>query len=159
MRTRQIQITRLTVALFALASCLFLLASRAEASPPFNGRIAFESERDGNKEIYTMNPDGTGQVNVSNNPAVDVNPSWSPDGTKIAFDSTRDGNAEIYVMNANGAFQTRLTNNTVSDQAPSFSPDGTKILFQRHVNGIAQILLMNATGSIPILLTSTGPNF
>jgi Tol biopolymer transport system component len=93
------------------------------------GRIAFVSNRDGNDEIYVMNADGTNHINLTNNPASDDFPSWSPDGTKIAFDSYRDGNYEIYVMNADGTNQTRLTNNPEKDCAPSWSPDGSRIAF------------------------------
>ena len=51
------------------------------AYPGGNGRIAFESSRDGNLEIYSMNPDGSGQTNLTNDPAEDTDPVWSPDGT------------------------------------------------------------------------------
>ncbi len=47
-----------------------------------------------------MNADGTGLVDLTNNPAYDESAAWSPDGSKIAFDSDRDGNFEVYVMNA-----------------------------------------------------------
>src|SRR5437588_173733 len=148
--------------MLTLASLFIFLAPCVEAANgPFNGKIAFETDRDGNKEIYVMNADGTGQVNISNNPALDANPYWSPDGTKITFDSNRDGNFEIYVMNADGSNQTRVTNNTASDQDPSFSPDGTKIVFQsnRVQSSTPQIFVMNADGTNPVQLTSAGGNF
>jgi hypothetical protein len=75
----------------------------AAPSPEENGKIVFASIRDGNFEIYVMNGDGSDQHNISNNPAQDAYPSWSPDGTKIVFSSTRDGREEIYVMNADGS--------------------------------------------------------
>ena len=79
-----------------------------------------------------MNPDGTGQTRITNNPAADGFPAWSPDGTKIAFvrgDLRNPSTFEIYVMNANGSNQTRLTNDGVIDGVPAWSPDGTKIVF------------------------------
>src|SRR5256885_2251960 len=56
------------------------------------GKIAFTSNRDGNDEIYVMNADGTGVTRLTNDPASDSQPAWSPDGSRIAFTSTRDGN-------------------------------------------------------------------
>ena len=70
-------------------------------SPGPNEQIAFYSERDGNQEIYIMNAaDGSNLTRLTDSPANDSNPRWSPDGTKIAFASENDGNPEIYLMNA-----------------------------------------------------------
>ena len=45
---------------------------------PLTGRIALESDRDGNYEIYVMNADGSGLTRLTDNPAVDMSPAWSP---------------------------------------------------------------------------------
>jgi Tol biopolymer transport system component len=68
-----------------------------------------------------MNAAGTGQTNLTNNPALDALPTWSPDGTRIAFISDRDSDSfEIYVMNADGASQTRLTTNVAFEFSPAW---------------------------------------
>ncbi len=78
-----------------------------------------------NSEIFKMNADGTGLTrltNSANDPATpfndspDLNPSWSPDGTKIVFDSQRSGDPEIYTMNADGSGVRRLTNAVSTDE-------------------------------------------
>jgi TolB protein len=132
------------------------VASRADAAfPGANGKIAFHTNRDGNLEIYTMNADGTGQTNRTNNPASDGQPAWSPDGTKIAFATDRDGTGhEIYTMNADGTSPTRLTNNTATDWSPAWSPDGTKIAFTSFRDGNYEIYAMNADGTGQTRLTN-----
>jgi len=117
-------------------------------------RIVFASYRGGNHEIYVMNADGSEQTNLTNNPAYDAFPSWSPDGKKIAFQTTRHGKEEVYVMNSDGSNETRLTNNPAWDGCLSWSPDEMKIAFasRRDGNneifyGNSEIYVMNADGS------------
>jgi Tol biopolymer transport system component len=131
---------------------------------PDGERIAFASDRDGNREIYVMNADGTQVVRLTNNAAADYLPAWSPDGKLIAFVSERDGNAEIYVMNADGTNPRRLTGNDAIDTEPAWSPDGRKIAFRsgRSFNfydpgwsvGNGNLYVMNADGSGITQLTS-----
>lgn len=116
--------------------------------------IAFTTNRDGNWEIYVMNPDGSGQTRLTNNTAVDNHASWSPDGTKLAFHSDRDGNREIYTMNADGSGQLRLTTNTSADEFPSWSPDGTRIAFVSTRSGNEEIYVMNSDGTNQVNLTN-----
>ena len=121
---------------------LLLLATSA-ASPPMgnaafsgaNGKIAFESHRDGNPEIYVMNPDGTGQTNLTSNTASDGAPAWSPDGRTIAFSSDRSGTLQIWTMNADGSNPRQVTNDAGYAFGPTWSPDGTWIAFTSTRNG------------------------
>ena len=59
----------------------------------------------------------------------DVDPTWSPDGTRIAFASDEGGNLDIYVMNADGSERNNLTNSPDEDTEPTWSPDGSRIAF------------------------------
>jgi Tol biopolymer transport system component len=144
---RQTRIGRLAFfCLVLLSGVLPGLPARA-TFPGAIGLIAFDSSRDGNHEIYTMTPGGTLPTRLTTNPAADVDPVWSPDGTRIAFESDRDGNPEIYVMNADGTGPTRLTNNPASDTQPCWSPDGSRIVFTSLRDGNFEIYVMNADGT------------
>src|SRR5689334_7246150 len=85
---------------------------------PDSGRILFQSDRDGNWEVYSMRVDGSEQINLSHNAADDEQPSLSPDGRRIVFTSKRDGNYEIYVMDNDGSHVRRLTNDRSEDVYP-----------------------------------------
>ena len=119
-----------------------------------NGKIAFQSRRDGNWQIYVMNADGSEETRLTNNNYNDMTPDWSPVGTEIVFMSDRDGYWEIYVMNADASGQTRLTNNNYADEYPRWSPDGTKIAFYSDRDGNREIYVMNTDGSGQTRLTN-----
>ncbi len=131
------------------------------------GQIAFVSRRDGNPEIYVMNADGKNPRRLTNNPASDYAPSWSPDGKRIAFISDRDRHprrripdwfaSEIYVMDADGGNQQNLTNHPSDDSSPSWSPDGKRIVFESDRDNDKghniEIYVMDADGSNQINIT------
>ncbi len=143
-----------------LLLAIFLLVSPLTAAA--QGKIAFTSDRDGNKEIYVMNSDGTNQTRLTNTPADDFEPTFSPDGSRIAFVSNTpigvNPNFQIYVMNSDGTNQTRLTNTTFNDFTPVFSPDGSKIIFASNrlqITGDYEIFVMNSDGTNQIRLTDS----
>ena len=67
-------------------------------------------------EIYTMNADGTGITQLTNNSFKDIDPQWTPDG-RIIFTSNRSGNNDIFIMNADGSNVTQLTSSVYSEIA------------------------------------------
>ena len=117
-------------------------------------RLAFASLRDENWEIYVMNEDGGGLTRLTDNPANDVAPNWSPDGRRLAFASNRAGNFDIYVMNADGSEVTQLTDDPGDDFSPRWSPDGRKLAFYGQRENNVDIYVMNADGSAQTRLTT-----
>ena len=124
---------------------------------PNGTKIIFGSNRDGNGEIYVMDPNGANVIRLTFDSAEDGQPAWSPDGGKIAFATARDGNDEVYLMNPDGTAPVNLTNNAGSDLTPAWSPDGSKIAFESNREGDYAVWVMNADGSNPVRLTEPRP--
>ena len=127
-------------------------------------KIAFESSRDFGKfefryNIYVVDTDGKNLLRLTQGPASDTYPTWSPDGTQIAFVSDRNNGIDIYLMNADGTNPIQLTHNVWEmDGGPSWSPDGRKIAFSSYSHVLrADIHVMNADGSNLVNLTQN-PN-
>ena len=123
------------------------------------GKIVFQSDRDGDWEIYAMNVDGSNVIQLTHNSASDGYPVWSPNGKQIAFESNRDGNFEIYVMNADGSEQRRLTEHPTNETNPAWSPDGQRIAFDSDRTSNREIYVMNVDGSgVKALTKGLGKN-
>ncbi len=75
--------------------------------------VVFESDRDGDFDIYAMNPDGSGVVALTTNGAMDIDPSWSWDNQRIVFVSDRGGQSDVWVMNADGSNPIQITADAV----------------------------------------------
>ena len=95
---------------------------------PFRTPVVFQSTRDGNAEIYLLDPDGQ-STNLTDNPAADTDPMWSPDGEWIAFVSDRSGKSEIYLLHVSGTRLVQITDQPeVTWQGPvSWSRDGERL--------------------------------
>jgi Tol biopolymer transport system component len=112
--------------------------------------------------VYNLENNSTESVYKCDNP--DINPCWSPDGSKIAFnvvfsESLSDGllrfSKEICIINSDGTGFRKLTNNLVYDEHPIWSPDGSKIAFSSNRDGNYEVYIMNADGSNKKRITNT----
>ena len=98
---------------------------------PFAGRIAFQSDLDGDNEIYVLTEKGLEKL--TDNSWDDVYPRWSPDQKRIAFSSNRDGNFDIFIMQANGHNPVRVTDSAQDEGDPGWFADGKTLLYSEEV--------------------------
>lgn len=117
--------------LFWVLGLIFVLASGhiVFARAPTTARIVFFSLRDDNAEIYTMDPDGSQQKNLTKHPSMDREPVWSPTGAHILFASDRSGILDLYLMDPNGTNVRKVFRVSAERKHPSWSPDGKRIAY------------------------------
>jgi Tol biopolymer transport system component len=133
-----------------------LFASPAWATfPGTNGRITFAALPTPNapgKQIYTIQPNGTGLHQITHLAGDATEPHWSPNGTQIVFELDHPAGeplCSVMLMNADGTGLTDLTGNQNGcEAAPSFTPDGTRIVFERFDDNtnVDAIWSMNLSG-------------
>ena len=110
---------------------IFAPLSAVFAKAPETAKIVFRSGRDGNFEIYTMNPDGSDQKNLTHHRAQDLAPVWSPTGKQILFQSDRGGITDLYLMDADGTNVRQVFKKLIGREFPTWSPDGKSLAYHR----------------------------
>jgi TolB protein len=132
---------------------------------PDGTKLVFISNRSGSgkTELWTVNSDGSAPVRLTTSVQIassdqgpifssDLDPAWSPDGSKIAFVSNRSAwaDTELYVMNADGSDPVKLTDDTLDDYMPSWSPDSQKIAFTKSQGAPIQIINRDGTNLVSV---------
>jgi Tol biopolymer transport system component len=151
------------IAFVALAASVTLALHivAAPAPPPGPQRLlVVSSSKDGNWDIYLVQP-GTGETkNLTRHKASDTEPIWSPDGKRIAFVSDRDGTADIWMMNADGTKPKPLTNKQGACSNLRWSPDGSRIAFvsPNKANRDQVFTVEVAKGTVKQITTLTSPS-
>jgi TolB protein len=113
-----------------------------------------------------MDSDGSNPTNLTNDPAQDSDPDWSPDGAQIAFNSDRGGapfeKSAVYTMRADGTGEaSRLTDFNLNAYAPAWSPEGDKLAFSDEgclECGESDLFVMKANGKGVAQLFETPEN-
>ena len=138
----------------------FLSSTREDASPrysPDGKRVAFQSDRSGNPEIWTCDSDGQ---NISQltffRKGVAGTAQWSPDGSQIAFDYRDSGMSDVYVVNVNGGVPRRVTTEDADDSVPSWSRDGKFLYFASNRTGPVEVWKTPVEGGQAVQLTKHG---
>jgi Tol biopolymer transport system component/DNA-binding winged helix-turn-helix (wHTH) protein len=130
-------------------------AARAAFAP--DGRIYFASTMSGNDEIWSINLDGSGQRQLTNDPAGDGSPIVSPEGKSVFFASNRSGEAHVWRMSSDGSNQTQITRK--GGGVPVFaSSDGTSLYYRHAINGTLWLVSLE-NGEESLFLDQSKPFF
>jgi Tol biopolymer transport system component len=129
----------------------------AQQYSPDGKKVAFESKRGGNLEIWVCESDGQGcaQLTTMGSSASGV-PTWSPDGKQVAFYSNAQGNPQIYVIPSEGGATRRLTSQSAGAAFPRWSRDGKWIYFSSKDSGTAQVWKVPSRGGQAVQVTHGG---
>jgi Tol biopolymer transport system component len=97
--------------------------------------VAFQSNRGAENatdtDIFTLDTTTQTITQLTDSPARDGSPSWSPDGTRILFHSDRAGDFDIWSIQPDGGGVGQVTNDASSDGYPVWRPDGERLVFTR----------------------------
>ncbi len=117
--------------------------------------VAVQHENDNADIIVFSDLTDTNPINLTNDPAVDEMPRWSPDGQWLAFVSNRSGSKDIYIMRADGSELRQLTDATAEDLYPSWSPDGRQLVFSSNRDGDFDLFVITVdSAEIAVKLTT-----
>ena len=122
-----------------------------------DGRVVYPSLASGTPDIWIMNPDGTGQKQLTANAGANLNPKITPDGRYIVFMSLRNDQANIWRMNLDGSDATQLTNGN-NDWDPTVTPDSRWVIYTSQRSGKPYLWKVSIEGGDAVQLTDKYTN-
>ncbi|MCI0567202.1 MAG: protein kinase [Acidobacteria bacterium] len=129
--------------------------SRAAWSPD-GSSIAFNSDREGDMNIWVANLTDGSSHRVTKGPGGDYQPNWSPDGRRLAFFSSRTGNSDLWSVDVQSLELKALTHDRAMEINPFYSPDGRSIAYQSDASGRLEVWILDVEHGTSRQLTSVG---
>ena len=131
---------------------------------PDGAKILFRHTVDDSSDLYVINVDGSGLLNLTDGLPASMtekrDPAWSRDGTRIAFIGAVNGEHKVWIMDADGSNARQVTTDAGFDMSPTFSPDGQRIAFTRYNTANPSfgddVMIVSSQGGIPTRLALVG---
>ncbi len=124
----------------------------------FQTRIAFVTDRTGNKEIALMDVDGRNEAMVTRNGSINISPAWHPDGRSLLYTCFRRRNPDLYQLFISMGSTVLLSAASGPNAAAAWSPDGKRIALMMRGSDNTEIYLLNPQGKDPLQLTRSWDN-
>jgi TolB protein len=124
----------------------------------FQTKIAFVTDRTGNKEIALMDVDGRNVKMVTQNGSINISPGWHPDGRSLLYTCFQRRNPDLYQVFISAGSSVLLSAVPGPNATAAWSPDGKSIALMMRGKGNTEIYLLNALGKDPVQLTRSWDN-
>jgi Tol biopolymer transport system component len=115
-------------------------------------RLVYERTRDGNADLFLQSSSGEPERRLTDDPAEDLGPRFTPDGQRVLFSSKRSGEWQIYEVDAAGGRPRRLRNNGFREWQADPARDGTRLAFLSNASGREALWVMDRRGAARLLL-------
>lgn len=124
--------------------------ARSPSLSPDGSRLLFTSRVSGNYDVWTMNPNGTDKVRLTDAEGDESSPSWNPEGDTIVYSSMGD----LFTIDVDALKPVRLTHDSNDNIEPAYSPDGKMIAYVSDVGGNYDLWLLDSSGNSHVKITS-----
>ncbi|MCG2786310.1 MAG: DPP IV N-terminal domain-containing protein [Anaerolineae bacterium] len=123
---------------------------------PDERTIVFQSDRNGNLDLFTIDQVSGEQRQITSNPADDINGFYSPDLRWLVFQSNRNNNWDVFILDTVTGNEFQLTDSPANETFPAWSPNGKQVAFISDVDGGTDLFIIDVTGENLKRITTDG---